>query len=234
MKKIILLFLMAAMIGVTYAQEISFGLKGGVNMSNIYGEGAKDTRMKFGYQAGVAVDYELVPNVAIQSGLFLVTKGYYHPTFEVDKTVGDIKIKGRFDRTSNAMYLQLPVHLAYKVDVAPEMRLVLHAGPYVAYGVGGKVTTKAFKGIAGNVPSEMQGAVDAVLKELDKNSVEMKTFDKETGLKPFDAGVGVGIGAEFGSILVDLGWDMGLLNITKSKEVKAKNQTAYISLGYMF
>ncbi|HHU97946.1 MAG: hypothetical protein QM237_07355 [Bacteroidota bacterium] len=40
--------------------------------------------------------------------------------------------------TINPIYLQVPVHYAYKNALNPGTRVVLHAGPYAAYGVGGK------------------------------------------------------------------------------------------------
>jgi hypothetical protein len=112
------------------------------------------------------------------------------------------------------MYVQLPVHLAYKIDVMPGTRVVLHAGPYAAYGVGGS-------------------------RKLDVGELGSMDVDKIFGdgafqYKPFDAGLGIGVGAEFGAILVDLGWDMGLVNISNNDNGSVKNQNAYLSLGYKF
>lgn len=53
-------------------------------------------------------------------------------------------------------------------------------------------------------------------------------------LKPFDAGLGLGVGAEFSRFLVDVGWDMGLVNISNSSSGNVKNQNAYLSVGYKF
>lgn len=45
----------------------------------------------------------------------------------------------------------------------------------------------------------------------------------------------LGVGAEFGPILLDLGWDMGLVNVARdSGDEKVKNQNAYLSVGYRF
>lgn len=109
------------------------------------------------------------------------------------------------------MYLQMPVHFAYKLDVAPATRVVFHAGPYVAYGVGGKMSST-----------------------IGKITSSVNTFDKNLGFKPFDAGLGLGVGAEFGQFLVDLGWDMGLVNISRDKNGSVKTQNAYLSVGYKF
>ena len=52
--------------------------------------------------------------------------------------------------------------------------------------------------------------------------------------KPFDAGLGLGVGAEFERFLVDIGWDMGLVNISNNTDGNIKNQNAYLSVGYKF
>ena len=64
--------------------------------------------------------------------------------------------------------------------------------------------------------------------------IEADTFKKDSGLKPFDAGLGLGVGAEFGMILVDLGWDMGLTNLSRASSGSIKTQNAYLSLGVKF
>lgn len=112
------------------------------------------------------------------------------------------------------MYLQIPVHYAYKIDVSPGTRVVLHAGPYAAYGVGGK--------------SKLSGSVGDIGAEYEED-----VFGDD-GFKRFDAGLGLGVGAEFGPLLFDIGWDMGLVNIVDSDNGDLKNQNAYLSVGYKF
>ena len=234
MKKIVLALAMVAMVGTVSAQGLSLGIKGGVNMSNLYGKETKDTKMKLGFNVGMAADYEFESNVAIQSGLYFITKGAKLSSSKIDQKVGDIRLSGTVDKTANAMYLQVPLHLAYKIDVTPGARVVLHAGPYAAYGVGGKISGKSTVKVSGNVPADQKAAVDAALKQINASTTGVNTFDKKTGYKPFDAGVGIGVGAEFGPFLVDLGWDMGLLNISRNKGVNVKNQNAHLAVGFKF
>jgi hypothetical protein len=91
---------------------------------------------------------------------------------------------------------------------------VFHAGPYAAYGVGGSRKLDA--------------------GELGSLEVDKIFGDGMSQYKPFDAGLGLGVGAEFGPILVDLGWDMGLVNISNTSNGNVKNQNAYLSVGYKF
>jgi hypothetical protein len=135
------------------------------------------------------LDYGFTPDVYLLTGLQLTTKGYKVGTGE-DKY------------TSNLMYLQLPVHAGYKLTVAEATKIVFHAGPYAAYGIGGK-------------------------------SGDDKSFEKGHA-KRFDFGLGLGVGAEFGKIGVDLGYDFGLANVNDAGDGKVKNMNAYLSLGYKF
>jgi hypothetical protein len=185
--------------------QVSLGIKGGVNMSNfVYDDEVDDKNPKIGFNIGLAADVDFAPNVALQTGLFFSTKGF--------KTVNDALDA---EYTENLMYLQLPLHLAYKVDVSPGTRVVLHAGPYAAYGVGGKREAKV---------GDLSGIwdVDKIFGEADGQ------------YKPFDAGLGLGVGAEMGAFLIDLGWDMGMVNISNRDNGNTKNQNAYLSVGYKF
>lgn len=234
MKKIVLVLAMIVTVGAISAQELSFGVKGGANMSNFYGKDVKDSKMKLGFNAGIAADYEFASNIAIQSGLFLMTKGAKLASTKINQKVGDVTLSGSVDATANAMYLQVPLHLAYKIDVTPGTRVVLHAGPYAAYGIAGKTSGKSNVKVSGNVPADQKAAVDAALKQINATTASVNTFDKKVGYKPFDAGLGVGVGAEFGSFIVDLGWDMGLLNISRAAKADVRNQNAYLSVGFRF
>lgn len=195
MKKLKLSLLMVALMVATIASaQVSFGIKGGINMSNIVDIEMTRTEFKpkIGFNIGVAADYEFMPSMAVQTGLFFTTKGA-----KTESSSGNGSI--------DMMYLQVPVHFAYKLNVTPGTRVVFHAGPYLAYGIGGK--------------SSFDGG--------DKSN----TFSSNL-FKPFDAGLGLGVGAEFGPFLVDIGWDRGLVQIYN--DVKMNNQNAYLSVGYKF
>ena len=105
------------------------------------------------------------------------------------------------------MYIQLPIHAGYKLDLTPGTKLVFRAGPYLAYGVGGKIKS------------------DAKLFE------DQDFFGDDTNR--FDFGIGGAVGVEFlNKINVSLGADHGLTKVFK--DTKIKNRAAYISVGYKF
>ncbi len=199
MKKLRLSLVVAMLAVVTVASaQLGLGIKGGMNMSNFYGSEAADTDMTIGFHIGLSADYNFARNMAVQSGLYFTTKGA-----KMEASLFGVNAS----YTMTPMYLQVPVHFAYKLDVMPGTRIVFHAGPYLAYGVAGKNTVK------------VEGAS------------ESDDFFTD-GINRFDAGFGLGVGAEFGKFLVDLGWDMGMVNL--QEKIDSKNQNAYLSVGYRF
>lgn len=181
--------------GTVNAQDkfATFGIKGGANLSSMSGD-IKKTDYVFKYQFGITADLALTENVYIITGLDLQTKGTKS------------KPHGAADVKYNPMYLQLPVHAAYKLDISNNNRLVFEAGPYVAYGISGKMKS-------------------------DGHKVNIFGDDR---FKRFDMGIGTAVGVEFGSIVVKGGYDFGLLDVCKISGVKARNHNAFVTLGYHF
>lgn len=177
------------------AQEkpVTFGVKAGVNLSNFGGD-IKDTKSVFKYQVGFTTDIALLKNLYILTGLDFQVKGSKNKL----KSAGDIKY--------NPMYLSIPAHLGYKFELSSGSKLVIDAGPYIAYGIGGKVK--------GDGSSE-------------------KIFG-DNRLKRLDYGIGGGIGFEFNKFCVNAGYDLGLANISDMKGTKVKNRNAYLTFGYKF
>ncbi len=217
MKKIKLSLITAflAMVTMVSAQSASLNIKGGLNLSNFYGENLSDKNMKPGFHIGVGTDLEFVHNVSLQTGLYFSAKGAKYNYYS--KLTDDVE----FDVSAN--YLQLPIHLAYKIDVKPGTKLVLRGGTFLAYGIGGNRKI-----------SNYRPDLEFIFGKQDLNS-----FDKNHGLKRFDTGVGLGIGVEFSYLTVDLGWDMGLVDLAKENKAivikqTVKTQSAYLSVGYKF
>ena len=209
------------MISLISAQTASLSIKGGLNISNFYGDNLLEKNMQPGFHIGLGADLGFAPNISLQTGLFYSTKGAKYNYDYPKKAVGEVE----YD--VNANYLQMPIHLAYKIEVTPGTKVVFKAGPYIAYGIGGKR----------KIVSKFTNDLIPIIGDQ-----EIESFNKEFGLKRFDAGVGVGIGMEFNLITVDLGWDMGLKNLAKDIKIdetkvykqNIKNQSAYLSLGYKF
>ena len=193
-----------------YAQEgLSFGVKAGVNLSNFYGSNYTDELdSKLGFQIGLTAEYGITNNLFLGSGLEFTTKG---SRFVMD--IGSIEHK----TVTTPMYLQLPIHIGYKFEVANGINLLAEAGPYVAFGIGGKSKLT----ISGND---------------DPTKDDFFGSEDDGGAKRFDFGVGGAIGAEFGQIVVKIGSDLGLVNMNRSdlKLLETKTLNLFLTVGFKF
>ncbi|WP_108821487.1 porin family protein [Dysgonomonas sp. Marseille-P4361] len=209
----------ALLIGVVAnAQEkpLTFGVKAGVNLSNYSGKGIEGSDAKIGFNVGVTVDYALNQDVFLLSGLEFTTKG---AKLRFVEAYGSVAVDATL--TMNPKYLQLPLHIGYKLYVSEGMKLNLHLGPYIAYDIGGKGKAK-IEEISSCFDSDATGIEEGYLSFSEKR------------MKKFDFGLGLGVGAEFGKIGVGLGYDLGLINISKDNNAKIRNMNAYLTVGYKF
>lgn len=129
-KKILTTLCLLGFISLSNAQESSttgarFGVKGGVNFTNLYVDDVDDTNMLTSFNAGVFVELPITQGVAIVPELNYSRKGS-----EVQNTILTETYKSKFKLS----YLEMPVLL--KLNLVPNFNL--HAGPYVAYLLNAK------------------------------------------------------------------------------------------------
>lgn len=201
----------------------SFIIKAGFNVSNT-SLNIKDInelnqkQPKIGFNVGLMADYAFCKSFALQSGLSYTTKGaqlkgttHWVPTGET-----------HWEETTNMGYLQLPVLAIYRIHISDDFNVFAHAGPYFAYGVNGKITTK-------NRYYNLN---------LQDDKEKTDTFSDET-YKRFDFGLLGGLGAELNRISISFDYELGLTGLIveelKDFGIKDfKNRNASIAIGYRF
>lgn len=116
MKKIFLLIVMAGSFAVSQAQ-ISYGVKGGLNVANVGGEDVEDNKAKLGFHLGGFVGVSVAENFSIQPELVFSLQGV--------KFDGDAKV--------NMSYLNIPVVARYTTasgffgETGPQLGFLLSA-----------------------------------------------------------------------------------------------------------
>lgn len=202
---VLLIFLMGVNV-LAQDSPLTLGVKAGVNLSNMAGD-INDSDSKVGFQFGVTADYAINSTFSLITGLEFTTKGLkYKEIYEEDYYYNTREISV----TLNPIYLQIPIHAAYKIDIVPNTKIVFQAGPYVAYGIAGKATVE------------------------ERYVSEKVNVFSTGGLREFDFGLGLGAGVEYGQIVAKIGYDFGVINIGDSGEGKLKNRNAFLTLGYNF
>jgi len=124
------------------------GIKGGLNISNLYIDNVNDQNARLGFHAGLYGQILSSETFAIQPELLFSTKGAKasHSGLIINQDV-----------SYNLNYIDLPVLLVFKLGESVE----IHAGPYASYLLSANIS---YEGNAANG-----------VKEVNKNS--LKSFD---------------------------------------------------------
>ena len=202
----ILMFLFSVL---SVHSQLSWNAKAGINLSNVTVWEGVD--MKLGYQFGVGMDYYFNDHWGIQPSLMLISKGYKDKgDYSYPCNWDDVRLKS-YNITENRVYLEMPVMLAYRFNVADNMKLVLNGGGYVSYGIAGKYKN------------------EDTLEDDSKTKESNNTFSD--GMEKFDAGIGAGITFEYKNK-----YTIGLIGEWGLKKIVAntKNRTYGLNIGYKF
>jgi hypothetical protein len=114
----------------TYAQSAkkAAGIKGGLNISNLYVDNVNDEDARFGFNLGLYGQLFSNDVFAIQPEINFSTKG------SMVITDGIIDQKTKF----NLNYIDVPVLAVFKLGKAAE----IHAGPYASYLINANITSE--------------------------------------------------------------------------------------------
>jgi hypothetical protein len=107
------------------------GLKGGLNLSNLYVNDADDENARIGWHAGVYGQIFSSEAFAIQPEVNFSTKG----TGITYGSVSNTTVRLNHDQKFNLSYIDIPVLAVFKLGRAAE----IHAGPYWAYLVKAEI-----------------------------------------------------------------------------------------------
>ena len=200
----------------------SFGLRAGVNFQNITGKDEDGNKLEndllTGFNIGINAEIPLAPQFYLQPGLLFTTKGAKSEDLILGQT-----IKGKI----NIYYVEFPLNFLYK-PMLGQGRLLMGFGPYVALGVGGKVT--------------YEGGGSSLSEDIEfKKNVKLSDPDDVFYVRPMDAGANLLFGYQFANkVSVQLNAQLGLTKINPEYEgesndrTEAKNTGFGISLGYCF
>lgn len=194
----------------------AFGVLGGVNLQNLNGQdvmGDKLTNeMIVGFHAGVNLQIPVAPEFYFQPGIMYSTKGA--------KDVSDL-----VTTTYNLSYVEVPLNLTFKPRLGNGF-FMLGFGPYVGYGISGKVTRES---------SAAKVEQDVVFK----NSVESTESPLAAYFKRIDGGGNIFAGYEHASgIFFQLNTQIGMIKINpedkriSDDKTSVKNTGFGLSLGY--
>ena len=197
-------------------QKVVIGPRVGLNVSNMsFDPKVDDAKSKIGFNVGVGVDFMLNRSFAVNTGLFYTTKGV---KFE------EVDSYEKYTSTFNAGYLQIPVYASYRLNFAEASQMQINFGPYLAYGLNGKVKDK------------YEDFEDPEYNEEESSDL-FGTKDDAAGVKRFDFGLGIGLGYTIHRFYIGFDYQFGLANCLDKNEwgtAKAKTSNISFTIGYNF
>ena len=128
--------------------QMRAGIKGGLNVSNLYIDDVSDENARFGFNLGVYGQVLSSDAFAIQPELLFSTKG---SKIEYGGSLFDQTVK------YNLSYLDLPVLAVFKLGESAE----IHVGPYIGYLLGANISH--------------DGDLGSGMDDIDKDN--LKSFD---------------------------------------------------------
>lgn len=199
--------------------QLSLGVQGGAVLSNAGGDQSSfsvdaDPQSKFSWQAGLMADIPFG-----EGGLrFIPELKYVNKGFKANTTIDFLGQTTSVTGSSNLGYLELPLNLGYALDLGGG-QLILGAGPYLAYGIGGK--------------NKFEAKVNGTLVQSVDEKVNFGSGEDE--LKPFDYGANVMAGYLMSNgLMIKANYGLGLANISNVSNSSFKNSYLGLSLVYFF
>ncbi len=225
MKKpsIILLALFVFSLCHVFVLQAQIGVRAGINFSTMTGHNVGATNLNVelstGFHAGVLYDLQISEYFLLQPGLLFSTKGF---------TEKGVPGPDNYTFTKTAWYAELPINIIYRPSLG-KGHLLLGAGPYFAYALGGRWTNKSTINTKGKVVFVND------FNQYDNANGQNLVY----GRKP-DFGMNVLLGYEFSNkIFAQVNGQHGLMDITPSKDgekldLKQNNVQFGVSVGYKF
>ncbi len=205
------------------------GLRAGVNFSSVHFVDAAGehlhTEMIPRLQAGITVDIPLTPGLYLQPAAMYVGKGFKQDGAWLAGTDQEFK--------ASVSYIEVPLHLLYKMWLG-NGKLLVGAGPYVGYGLGGRWEAEGQVSVGDIVLTESHG--DAIFKR----NVEDGEFGNYLYGKPWDYGANVMVGYQFSpKLTLQLHGQFGIANLTPdvdgtAPEGSIRNKGYGLTIGYGF
>lgn len=212
--------------------QTTVGIRAGVNFSSISMVNAagerQHTEMIPRLQAGIAVDIPLAMGLYLQPAAMYVGKGFKQD----DAWLVDAGEEFR----AAVSYVEIPVSLLYKKWIGIG-NLLVGAGPYVGYGLGGRWEAEGGLVQGDIIRSASNG--DVIFKK-DWADGEFDLFEKYLYGKPWDYGANVMVGYQFSPrMTLQLHAQFGIANLASDVNGAAsgeriRNKGYGLSIAYGF
>lgn len=199
MKRLLSTIAIILTISIAYAQDTHdiICLRTGCNLARHISDAKASSKLKFGINAGLTVDFEIFNNFFARPGIMFSMKGARYDNYET---------------VENLNYFELPLLVAYKINLTNNLVFDIQTGPYLAGGAFGMIKRK----------------------ETDFEFRAFKRYDNDE-YRRFDIGWNFGAGVVLKNhYYFGFGYDLGfrLLHEPDYMTWHQKNGCSMINIGY--
>ena len=221
MKKLLTLILAAVLVTPAFAQfntsrgrsrynhndtESYYGLRLGVNFASLSSDNAD---LDMDGRAGLAFGAVYGLQLANSTPVWLEFGAFYSEKGGIHNsqpfTLNEEKA-GFQEVKCRLSYLQIPLVVKYSLDLFDDFYIQPFLGGYMALGVGGK--TKYYG--------------------------EHKSISSYENVDCFDGGLRLGCGLEYDMLYAELGFDLGIANISDSDFISVHTRSLFVNVGVNF
>ncbi|MCO5240770.1 MAG: PorT family protein [Chitinophagaceae bacterium] len=229
--KAVVLVLISISVSHIISAQVQWGVKAGGNLSGMLLKdegGYVKIKLRPGFHLGGTAELALADKFSLQPSLLLTSKG-----FTIDKSGGAQYLYGVDRIKFTSYYIELPVNFIFKPQ-AGNGKMLLGAGPYFAYGLGGRWKAEA-NGMSVTGKLKFINDFSSADSSIGGNSRTVPYT------KPFDFGANILIGYEFSkNLYIHLNGQLGLLDVDMSYDgvsdetSSLKTVQGGLSIGYRF
>ena len=202
-------------------KEGHLGIRAGLNLTKFSGDLDEDVMFKPGLQLGVVANFPMKnEKIIFQPGIIFSQMGAKWEDSD-SGTIGQIKWSTEEVMTFTLNYLKLPANFLWQNPLGSGNVLLLQAGPYLGYGIGGKAKLQ-----------ETVKMGDETETEKEEETINFGGSSSKHDFKSFDLGIGLGVGILFqDKFQVGIGYNLGLSDI--GHHFVVKNNGFAVTLTYM-
>lgn len=226
MKKSALIWIISA-IALPLQAQIGWNIKAGVGASDL--KRMDIMNAAFSYKVGVGADIPLNNRWALQPTLYFSAKGAGFDGYYGSEQIYEAQFKNRLH------YLELPVCIAFKINLEQATSLIIKAGPYLGYGLSGKASVKTpvyndfHQTFGENLFSE--ACTYNAISYIDGSHTPIES----PSYKRLDSGITAGADLCVSHLLLGIESSWGLTPVAGNfMEKKPKNFAACFMVGYRF
>ena len=177
-------------------------------------------------EGGIVIDIPIHHYFAISTGVFYSQKANHRKCF-IDTT----NFKSENAIITRIGYIKIPGLLTLRNWFTEDRRFDISAGPYMAFGIHGKVKERYISDVDDMIIHETETKIDV----FDESVYDNNSMSRIAPYKRFDFGFSFATTYEFRRYCIGAIFDMGLTDITKPEHNVGNTRTRSIGLffGYM-